>query len=248
MDKDTLPQHNRTANHPDAEGSATPDTVSARRRKLIRASAAVVPAIMTLRSGSAAAVASIHGCIERDALMARATLGEEDQVYGDDLAAEPTHDQWARVLGKACMLVTINRANGGIDQLYCIRNSKTVADWYSYDNWNLYDTNGSQINNNSFKSKWDAAERVIYYSVHDIGGWKHINLYGQDMSPTPPIKVSDLEKGRDVYLLMYVASHDGEILGGTYYPRVQALGDQVASPITDSCLCSVDPNGNIILG
>ena len=247
MDKDTLPQQNGTANHPDSEGSATPDTVSARRRKLIRASAAVVPAIMTLRSGSAAAVASIHGCIERDALMARATLGEEDQVYGDDLAAEPTHDQWARVLGKACMLVTIT-TDDGTKTAYCIRNKETVAEWYSYDNWDLYDTYGNPITNNSFKIKWDAAERVIYYSVQDIGGWKHVNLYGQDMSPAPPIPVLGLEAGRDVYLLMYVASHDGEIIGGTYYPRVQALGDQVASPITDSCLCSVDPNGNIILG
>ena len=202
---------------------------------------------MKLRSGSAAAVASIHGCIERDALMARATLGEEDQVYGDDLAAEPTHDQWARVLGKACMLVTIT-TDDGTKTAYCIRNKETVAEWYSYDNWDLYDTNGNPITNNSFKIKWDAAERVIYYSVQDIGGWKHVNLYGQDMSPTPTIPVLGLEAGRDVYLLMYVASHEGEILGGTYYPRVQALGDQVASPITDSCLCSVDPNGNIILG
>ena len=246
MDKDTLPQHKLANNNPAAEGSAPADTVSARRRKLIRASAAAVPAIMTLRTGSAAAIASIHGCIERDAAEARVTLGPEDNVYGDD-PSEATHDQWARVVGRAGCKVTISAGSSdNTTVLYCIRNTVSTPNWDDIEGWDCYDSSYNQVNNNSIKNKWDTADKLKFYSVNETTGWKHINEVGQDMVPEPTIPASALNDGRDVLLLLYVATYEGEIIGGTYYPRIAAVSDQVASPITDSCLCSVDPNGNFL--
>ena len=69
---------------------------STQRRKIIKASVAVVPAIMTIRSGAAAALTSINMCAERDALEAR-DIRESKYVLGDDEAFEM--DKWVRVRG-----------------------------------------------------------------------------------------------------------------------------------------------------
>lgn len=63
--------------------------VSEHRRKIIKASAAVVPAIMTIRSGAAAAMTSINHCEERDA--ARAALLPKSEYVVD------AKDEWVRM-------------------------------------------------------------------------------------------------------------------------------------------------------
>ena len=247
MDRDVPSPRNRTTHNSSAEKTAGNDVVSARRRKLIRASAAAVPAIMTLRSGSAAAVASLHGCIERDAAMAQ-LLEEKDNVYGDG-SDELTHDQWARVVGKAGMKVTITHGNSdSATDYYCLKNTTSTQNWEDIEGWDCFHDNGnqvSQVDSNAIKNRWDTAEKLKYYSLNKTTGWEHINEFGHDMIPPPPSKIP-FGDGRDVYLLLYVASAYGEISGATYYPRVAAVNDVMASPITDSCLCSVDPNGNIL--
>ena len=81
-----------------AGGEAVNKDISRQRRKIIKASAAVVPAIMTLRSGAAAAAGSLTGCVDRD--KARAAGETVDTVLGDN-SNDPAHDEWARVPGKA---------------------------------------------------------------------------------------------------------------------------------------------------
>jgi hypothetical protein len=63
--------------------------VSEHRRKIIKASAAIVPAIMTIRSGAAVAMTSINQCEARDAASA-ALLPESKGVTGDP-------DEWVRM-------------------------------------------------------------------------------------------------------------------------------------------------------
>ena len=55
-DKDERPVDGQ----PQAGEVAVDTAVSAHRRKIIKASAAIVPAIMTIRSGAAAAVTSLN--------------------------------------------------------------------------------------------------------------------------------------------------------------------------------------------
>ena len=101
MDKEALPSHvnpEKIKNSPDGQGNPGIDEVSAGRRKLIKASAAAVPAVMTLRSGAAAAMASTYHCTARANKLAKLEIVEPaDYVLeGNDLP----HDHWIRVAGK----------------------------------------------------------------------------------------------------------------------------------------------------
>ena len=74
--------------------------ISRHRRKIIKASAAVVPAIMTLRSGAAAAMASTYNCTARDNKLAQEEITTpEDYVLEASDGILP-HDHWVRVPGK----------------------------------------------------------------------------------------------------------------------------------------------------
>ena len=165
--------------------------VSEQRRKLIRASAAAVPAIMTLRSGAAAAMTSINQCIDEDA--ARATQISENRLVWGDSTDEPLSalDEWARVKGK--------KVTKGQSTYYCVQNMSGA--------WECYDSEGKPPPGNSLQD-------------------------------------GEIEAGMDVYLLAYVDTASG---GYTWYPqKVLAVNDQAASPITGSCLTSVNPDVNIV--
>ena len=172
-------------------GDVAKKDVFAHRRKIIKASAAAVPAIMTLRSGAAAAMGSIHMCIEDDAARAK-LLSEDKKVWGDSID-EPLGalDEWARVKGKM--------VDKGGSRYYCVKSMSGA--------WECYDSDGTPPPGSS---------------LHD----------------------GEIDAGADVYLLAYVDTASG---GYTWYPQqVMAVNDQAASPITGSCLCSVNPDINLV--
>ena len=84
-DKDDGP----VAGYPQTGEVAVDKKVSEHRRKIIKASAAVVPAIMTIRSGAAVAMTSVNLCEEKDAARA-ALLPESDYVVY-------ARDEWVRM-------------------------------------------------------------------------------------------------------------------------------------------------------
>ena len=86
-DKDERP----VAQDSQAGKVAVDGAVSEHRRKIIKASAAIVPAIMTLRSGAAAAVASSYQCFNHGP-----DTTEIDYVLGDN-SLDPPHDEWVRM-------------------------------------------------------------------------------------------------------------------------------------------------------
>ncbi|MGD8631292.1 MAG: hypothetical protein PVG72_11285 [Gammaproteobacteria bacterium] len=241
MDKDKELPRNRKSDTRLVEKTADSDVALAERRRLIKASAAFVPAIMTLRSGAAAAAAaaSLHICIEQDAERAAIELGPEDQVFGDS-PDETALDQWVRIVGKAGRKVV--KTSGTSKTWYCIRNKDSTAAWDDITGWDCYDDTSTLVNTtNNLKNYWDSATN--FYCVNKAGVWECIDESGATVTPT--IRPTDIDAGKDVYLLVYVASLDGEIIGATYYPRITLVQDTQASPITGSCLCSVDPNFNI---
>ena len=171
-------------------GDSVKRGVSEQRRKIVKASAAAVPAIMTLRSGAAAAMTSINQCIADDAQRG-SLLPESAKVWGDD-PGEGALDEWARVKGK-CVTKNNNKT------YYCVQNMSGA--------WECYDADGMPPQGNSLQD-------------------------------------SEIEAGDDCYLLAYVDSASG---GYTWYPqRVMVVQDQAASPITGSCLTSMNPDVNIV--
>ena len=184
-DKDERP----VVEHPQTDDVAEKD-VSEHRRKIIKASAAAVPAIMTLRSGAAAAMTSINQCTTDVA--ARGNLIPENKKVWGDSNDEPLRalDEWARVKGK--------KVTKGKSTYYCVKNMSGA--------WECYDSDGKPPPGNSLRD-------------------------------------DEIEAGMDVYLLAYVDTVSG---GYTWYPQtVLVVKDQAASPITGSCLCSVNPDVDI---
>lgn len=208
--------------------------ISRQRRKIIKASAAVVPAIMTLRSGAAAAAGSLTGCVDRDA--ARAAGETVDTVLGDN-SNEPAHDEWARVPGKTGRKII---TQGTQDVYYGIL-LKNLS--FAY-----YDSTGSLIdNNNGTLNKIRNGNVVNFYCVLKSSVWECLDEDGYPLSPPVPQGV-DIDAGKDVGLLVYVGTAvGGGISGSTYYPKIAIVSDATASPITASCLCSMDPDFDLIV-
>ena len=127
MDKDTIsPRNSNTQDSSitEANKDATKTTaVSTRRRRLIKASAAAVPAIMTLRSGAALALTSLD-CRDRESARAFAA---------DNLTYTP--DEWVRVPG-----IPGDRV--------CISNDTGPADCYYHYDQKFYDVEGNILSNN----------------------------------------------------------------------------------------------------
>lgn len=244
MDRDMIPPKNRETNINQANETTGSDTVSTQRRKLIRASAAVVPAIMTLRSGAAAAAAaaSINGCIQRDAERAALELGPEDNVLGDSLD-EAAHDQWVRIPGKAGRKLIVSSGNSSITSVYyCIKNEDISRGWDDIGGWNCYNDDSKSVKVDSLKNYWNDA--TDFYCVNKAGVWECVD--GSRNLVKPTILATDIDAGKDVNLLVYVTSFEGEITGAAHYPNIALINDQAASPIGGSCLCSVDPNFNLL--
>jgi hypothetical protein len=216
-----------------AGGETLNKDISRQRRKIIKASAAIVPAIMTIRSGAAAAMTSLNMCVERD--KARAAGETVDTVLGDN-SNDPAHDEWARVPGKAGRKVT---SQGTQDVYYgiCLTDLS-----FAY-----YDSTGSPVDNTGELNRIQKGDVVNFYCVLKSSVWECLGEDGNPLSPPVPVGV-DINAGKDVGLLVYVGTAvGGGISGSTYYPRIAIVSDATASPITASCLCSMDPDFDLIV-
>jgi hypothetical protein len=102
-----------------AGGETVNKDISRQRRKIIRASAAAIPAIMTLRSGAVAAMASTYDCTVRDNKAAMNETTAPDYILEAASDGMLPHDHWVRVPGKR---VEANPPGGGNDPVtvYCV--------------------------------------------------------------------------------------------------------------------------------
>ena len=180
IDKDDKPaiEHSAAGDVMDSKG------VSEHRRKLIKLSAAAVPAIMTLRSGAAVALASANLCLAADARK----LADEPPALV--LTKEDARDAWVRVWG---VEVTLEDAAGNKTTYICVKKGSGGA-------WECWDTDGRPAT--------------------------------VDISP------DQISKGKKVSLLGYF---DGVTGNFTFHPKNRYVSDQMASPISYSCLCSLHP-------
>ena len=168
------------------EHSATGDVmedkgVSEHRRKLIKLSAAAVPAVMTIRSGAAVALASANLCLAADARK----LADEPPALV--LTREDARDSWVRVW---CVEVTLEDAAGNSMTYICKETAPGV--------WECWDTDGRPA--------------------------------------TVDISREEINRGKKVSVLGYF--DNGRF---TFYPKNRYVSDQMASPISYSCLCSLHP-------
>ncbi len=175
--------------------------VSEHRRKIIKASAAVVPAIMTIRSGAALAMTSINQCEARDAAAA-ALLPDSAMVV-----AEP--DQWVRMEAWEIKVV-VNDPKDPPTILYGIPDNGVVPSTLKdYTVW--YDENGNTRSSvNPYKEYVDV------------------------------VKKKEFKAGKAVFCMCYVDAASGSFSVHPQQPI--ATRDVAASPITASCLCSVNPD------
>ncbi|MDB4409865.1 hypothetical protein N9235_03555 [Gammaproteobacteria bacterium] len=216
-----------------AGGETVNKDISRHRRKIIKASAAVVPAIMTLRSGAAAAAGSLNGCIDRDS--ERAAGESVDTVLGDN-SNDPAHDEWARVPGKTGVKVI---AQGTQDVYYGVLLTDLL---FAY-----YDSTGSLVNNpGTLTLIENGVVEFNFYCVLKSSVWECLGDDGNPVTTTVPS--TGLDAGKDVGLLVYVGKAvGGGISGSSYFPKIAIVSDATASPITASCLCSMDPDFDLIV-
>jgi hypothetical protein len=214
--------------------------ISNQRRKLIKASVATIPALMTLRSGAAAAVASSYQCLNHGATTDNKILGDND--------SDPSHDQWVRVEAKPGKVVTYKNGNNTIN-LYCIRVSSPPANsWDLITGWDFYDSNGAAIknlpNSAAFRNAWSNATTFYYVPTDTPPGFVCTVANGMSSGKTicPVIPGPVINKVTasqfTVQLLAYVEFYpDGSVSAITHFPNQS----DSAVPFTASCLCSIDP-------
>jgi len=156
-DKDALP----VVEQPQAGGVAVDQAVSENRRKIIRASAAVVPAIMTIRSGAAVAMTSMNQCEARAAVSA-ALLPEDEYVVGDP-------DEWVRMEALEVKVV-IDDSKAPPITLYGVPDNGVVPGLLdNYTVW--YDENG-----NSRESRTPYREYVDVVGKEEFDAGKVVYL------------------------------------------------------------------------
>lgn len=244
MDKETLAPNNDTKISQAEEGAAS-DTVSARRRRFIRASAAV-PVIMTLRSGAAAAAVSMD-CRDNDAN--RALADPPDSVLGD-VSGEPAHDEWLRIFANIGKKVSA-KVNG-TQGLYYIVETNSATEPFDY-----FDSAGNPVTGNGQINQINNGTQTVCYYVEQ-NGWECTVDEGvvggctpascTTMLPTGPLTTAltaslETNEYKVVQLLVSASwTADGQTAFLTYYPQMPVANDYIGAPITDSCWCSVSPD------
>ena len=220
--------------------------VSVQRRKLIKASAAVVPAIMTLRSGAAAAMtSSANRCLTNPDTRINTTsdIGGIPAVLGDEVPPLPL-DEWLRVTARPGMkLMYATGKSNNYKPYYLIRDDNNTSSlWTDIEGWLIYDQDGAlkdggarrnMLGNVDFMTAWSNA--VAFYGVDSYPhGLVFIDEYGGDITIPGGVSSAMRTSTTRVYLLAYYNVATGEV---TYYPMQQGE----ALMITGSCLCSINP-------
>jgi hypothetical protein len=220
--------------------------ISNQRRKLIKASAAAVPALMTLSSGAAAAVASSYQCLNH-----QDTTGI-DPVLGDDELDAP-HDQWVRMPARPGYFVsytTGQNAGTRIWNFYGFRKNTPMGySWNQIEGWDWYGENPNNNNpielttpddilaNSNLVNAWSG--RTAFYCVSDdpdTGGPPYTCLDENGTTVDPTVDPLVIQNHTTlVQLIAYFNQYTNEI---TYYPMEQGNNEL---PITASCMCSIDP-------
>lgn len=167
MDKDILPAGNSETDSSPADVEVAVDTVSGRRRRLIKASAAAVPAVMTLRSGAAAAMVSTYDCTKRDNTLA---LEGVDQIL-EASDGVLVHDHWLRVPGKK---VLANPPGGGnaTTIVYCVETGSGGSP--SSPTWQCFNEDGTDYAGNLSASAIDRGDNVALLA------YLNFDEYGND--------------------------------------------------------------------
>lgn len=222
--------------------------LSRQRRKLIKASAAAVPAIMTLRSGSVAAMASVYQCLNHpgaDPTSVDPVLGDGKDIDGNDII-EPPHDEWLRVAAKPGKICTYEQG-GKTVTYYCLRVNGTTYLWDDIEGWEgYYDIDkspktGIQLRDkDKFMAAWPDA--VDFYCLNVESGSTEdmvfINEYNETVTPTILSDYIDASSTL-VLLLCYFNPDTNEVF---CYPAEQGE----AMLVTGSCLCSINPSYQIL--
>lgn len=208
--------------------------VSEHRRKIIKASAAAVPAVMTLRSGAAAAITSSYQCFNHGP-----DTTNVDPVLGDNVN-DPPHDEWVRMEAIPGYVVTGRNSK----KYYGVRNPAypwTEAQgwlWYLYNEGVLESVEPS---NGNVDYGWQNNKTAIYCIVTEAAiCWDED---GNNITSTVPGPVLETIKASTttVYLLAYYDPGTGSM---SYYPMPKEVS--AAQPITESCMCSIDPISQLL--
>jgi len=171
-----------------ADEAVTCDAVSARRRRLIKASAAAVPVVMTLRSGAAAAMASTYHCSARDKQHALQD-GVENVLEGLDNML--IHDNWVRVPGRK-----VSITHQGVNYVYyCVDTGdgpNGLGGWQCFNEEDGLEYDGTPPNLNQNEIRQGRTVALLAYL--------QFNEYGDDTGGEilyyPRIlKVADAEMG-----------------------------------------------------
>jgi len=180
-DKDERPADGQSQ----AGEAAVDKAVSEHRRKIIKASAAVVPAIMTIRSGAAVAMTSINQCEARDAASA-ALLPESEGVAGDP-------DEWVRMEALEVKVV-VNDPKDPPTTLYGIPDNGVVPG--SINNYTVwYDEDG---NTRESKMPYKEYVDVVKKKEFDAGKIVFLLCYVDTASghyswyPQKPVAIMDV--------------------------------------------------------
>ena len=258
MDKDTIPKRkSNTEESPISEGNkeaTKASIVSTRRRRLIKASAAAVPAIMTLRSGDALALTSLD-C--RDLTEVRYTAGL--------ISHDP--DAWVRIPGcparRLYYIDTIYYYLGliqGKHRYYTAADGKKVSLNKIEDEslkTALVELAGTPDPNCFFVNK--AYKQTQTCFADETEGWECAFQIGsldtatkEDVNGNPLVNHLYEWCGTEIEMQQLLAffTWDGdEICGVTYAPMSTVTNDVAgAAPITGSCMCSVNPDYNTCMG
>jgi len=222
--------------------------VSVQRRKLIKASAAAIPVIMTLRSGAAAAMtSSANRCLTNpDTLIkTESDIGGIDYVLGDEYPPPPL-DEWLRVVAKPGMKLMMPSGQSSKYKPYYLIKDNTSSSWDDIEGWLIYDKDGELkvdnpreklLGHSYFTTAWNT--RVAFYGVDSYPhGWVFIDKSGGAVTPPVPGGVSSAMKisTTQVYLLAYYNAGPPVVV--TYYPMPRE-GDALL--INGSCLTSINP-------
>lgn len=249
----------------DSELAKASDHLS-QRRKLIKASTAVVPALMTLRSGAAAALtSSAHRCLNNpNTDLVTGTLetgGTTDPfVLGDEineLTAEGLpNDQLVRVAAKPAKYLTFTYTPGHSDNertvtYYFIRKTQEPFPWTNLDDWHIYNQDGYLLNDKQREKlpetkpelieAWDKEAAIMFYGVESVHSPGSLNLVEESNATLAvPVPVGVTIDMMNSPILVYLAAYYTEVNGVitmTYYPMPQ--GDALL--INGSCLTSIAP-------
>lgn len=143
---------------------AVDGAVSEHRRKIIKASAAAIPAIMTLRSGAAAAVASTYNCTARDNKLA---LNETPDYVLEASGGILPNDHWVRVLGKK-----VEAPGGGSTPtfVYCVETGSGGSS--ASPTWQCFNEDGTDFQGNlavQTINRGDDVALLAFLNFNDYG-------------------------------------------------------------------------------